>query len=328
VEARPPRTLTILGAGDVLLHEDLWRQARGRSGYDFGPVFADVAREIAGADLAICHLETPLGRPDGPFTGYPLFTVPPQIAVTLRRTGFDSCSTASNHSLDGGERGVYRTLDVLDAAGVRHAGTYRGAAAHRHPTLLTVRGVTVAHLSYTYWFNGLRRPPGKDWIANVIDADAILDEARRARAAGAEIVVASLHWGTEYDHEANDEQIRLARRLLASGDVDLILGCHAHVVQPFERINGRWVVYGMGNQIASQGAAYPARREGVMPRFTFTEVGRGRWRVTRAEAIPTWIEYGPRVRVVNLRTAGDSLQAARARIRGYVRSRGATSVRV
>ncbi|HET8658043.1 MAG TPA: CapA family protein, partial [Micromonosporaceae bacterium] len=132
--ARLPRSLTVIGAGDVLLHPAVWRQAAadaaaaGRPGYDFGPIFAGVAPDVTAADLAICHLETPLGPPGGPFSGYPRFSVPPQVATALRQAGFDTCSTASNHTLDAGEQGVYRTLDVLDAAGLRHAGSHRSAA--------------------------------------------------------------------------------------------------------------------------------------------------------------------------------------------------------
>lgn len=199
--------------------------------------------------------------------------------------------------------------------------------------LLTVKGVRVAQLSYTFGFNGLRRPAGKPWIANLIDAEVILTEARRARTAGAAIVVVSLHWGTEYDHRATPVQVSLARRLLASPDVDLILGHHAHVVQPFEEINGKWVAYGMGNEIAYQSTKEPARHEGVMPRFTFTEFAPGRWKVTTVEAFGTWIAVSPQVRIVDLaaviadaRTPDARRSAYLAtlrRIEGYVESRGA-----
>ena len=92
--------------------------------------------DISGADLAICHMETPYGKSGGPFTGYPIFEVPPSIATTIHDVGYDSCSTASNHSLDGGEAGIDRTLDALDAAGVKHAGTARSAAEAATPDLL------------------------------------------------------------------------------------------------------------------------------------------------------------------------------------------------
>ncbi|HEY7175367.1 MAG TPA: CapA family protein, partial [Micromonosporaceae bacterium] len=114
-----PRQFTVIAAGDILLHSRLWAQGRadaaaaGRKGYDFDPIFASARPDIAGADLAICHMETPYGKPNGPFTGFPVFEVPPQIAQTIHDVGYDSCSTASNHSLDGGEAGIDRTLNAL-----------------------------------------------------------------------------------------------------------------------------------------------------------------------------------------------------------------------
>ncbi|MBB5871031.1 poly-gamma-glutamate synthesis protein (capsule biosynthesis protein) [Allocatelliglobosispora scoriae] len=291
-----PRTITILGSGDVLLHPDLWAQAKRDGGgrdYDFGPLFGAVRPLIESSDLAICHLETPVAPPGGPFRGYPNFLVPPQIITELRELGYDTCSTASNHSLDGGQDGIKRTLDAFDRIGLAHTGTARTAAERAKPNLLDVRGVKIAQLSYTYGFNGMKRPAGKEWIANLIDADEILAEAHRARAAGAGIVVVSLHWGTEYAHQPSSAQVNLARKLLASPDIDLILGCHAHVVQPMSKINGKWVAYGMGNQVAHHADPINANREGIMPRFAFTETSPGHWTATSAEAIPVWMQLDP-----------------------------------
>lgn len=295
-----PRRFTVVGSGDVLLHPGLWRQAErdaraaGQSGYDFRPMLAGVAATVSAADLAICHLETPLGRPDGPFSGYPIFNVPPQIAPALRATGYDACSTASNHTLDKGEAGIRRTLDALDAAGLRHTGSARTPAEAASPTILDVRGIRVALLSYTFSFNGLRRPAGRAWVANLLDLAAVRAAARRARSAGAEVVILSVHWGTEYQHAPNAQQRRLARELLGTSDVELILGHHAHVVQPFERIGTGWVAYGLGNHLSWQSFSN-GTRDGVLARFTLTETAQGRFTVTKAEALPTLmsLDRGP-----------------------------------
>jgi poly-gamma-glutamate capsule biosynthesis protein CapA/YwtB (metallophosphatase superfamily) len=295
-----PRTFTIVGSGDVLLHELLWAQAshdaaaQGRTGYEFGPLFTSVKPVISGADLAICHLETPLGEPGGPFSGYPSFNVPPQVTTALADLGYDSCSTASNHSLDQGLRGVRRTLDALDAVGIRHAGTARSRTEWATPTLLSANGVVVGHLSYTWSFNGLKLPTSTPWLANPIDVNTILADARLARIAGADVVVVSIHAGTEYQHAADSYQISLAHKLLENPDVDLVLGAHVHVVQPLERIGDKWIAYGMGNQVAWQSQAQDTR-DGIMPRFTFTEVSPGVFRVTKAEVIPIhmWLDGTP-----------------------------------
>jgi poly-gamma-glutamate capsule biosynthesis protein CapA/YwtB (metallophosphatase superfamily) len=286
----PPRTFTVVASGDVLLHSSLWAQAHadavaaGRTDYEFGPMFASVKPLVSSADLAICHMETPLGEPNGPFSGYPIFSGPPQVAATLAAIGYDSCSTASNHSLDKGATGVTRTLDVLDAAGIKHAGTARNPAEWATPTLMPAGGVTVGQLSYTFSFNGLRLPSDKPWLANPIDIDTILFDARRIRLAGAQVVIVSLHFGTEYSNSPNSYQDNVVRQLAASPDIDLILGHHAHVVQPLQRFGDKWVAYGMGNQVSGQSRL--GTRDGIMPRFTFTEVHPGVFQVTKAEVIP------------------------------------------
>jgi poly-gamma-glutamate capsule biosynthesis protein CapA/YwtB (metallophosphatase superfamily) len=300
-----PRTFTVLGAGDILLHQGLWRQglvdakAAGKKGYYFDPIFASAEPRIQAADLAICHMETPYGPNHGPFTGFPVFAVPPSIAETIHDVGYDTCSTASNHSLDDGEAGVDRTIAALNAAGVKHAGTARSAAEAATPDILDVKGVEVAQLSYAYGFNGLSLPKGEPWLANLINVKNILAAAARAKAAGADVVIVSLHWGTQYQMAPNAQQLSVAKALLASPDIDLILGCHAHVVQPFQEINGKWVVYGMGNQIATQPFSQ-ATMDGVMPEFTFTEVTPGHFQVTKAEAIPTFDDLDSPIKLIDL----------------------------
>jgi len=127
-----PASFTVVASGDVLIHPALIEQARADSGTaipDFAPLLAGVAPAVSAADLALCHLEVPLAEPAGPYAGYPNFNAPPQVAAALVRVGYDSFSTASNHTLDQGRSGVRRTLDVLDAAGLAHTGSARSAQA-------------------------------------------------------------------------------------------------------------------------------------------------------------------------------------------------------
>lgn len=341
--ARDPaghRAVRLVAAGDVLVHPEVTDQARrdatraGRPGaMDFAPMFAGVAPAVGGADLALCHLETPLADPAGPFSGYPSFNAPPQVLDGVRAAGFDGCSTASNHTLDQGPDGVARTVAALDAAGLGHTGSARSAAEAATPRIYRVGDVRVAHLAYSLNFNGLSRPPGEPWLANLIDPPEILAAAHRARAAGADIVVLSLHWGTEYQHLPDADQQAWAQQLISSPDVDLILGHHAHAVQPFQRFGDKWVVYGMGNELARHAEPIADNREGVMARATFTETAPGRWRVTRMEALPTWTDLAPDLRLVDLTAAladpgtpagrrGD-YRAAYERVLGYVRALGA-----
>lgn len=295
----------------------------GEGGYDFTPMLARLNPVISGADLGICHIETPLASRSGPFLGYPAFNSPPQIVNAVRRLGYDSCSTASNHAIDQGERGVRRTLDALDRAGIRHAGTARSADEAKEINLLDVKGLKVAHLSYTYGTNGIAKPAGRPWLVNDgLDAGRILADAADAKESGADVVIVSLHWGEEYQHEATPEQRRLAAKLLRSRDVDLILGGHAHVVQPFERINGKWVAYGMGNQVANPTANTPSTHRGLVARFTFTWDSREqRWR-EQPSFVPTLVAPGPPIRLRTLVRGDATDQAAIDDTTRVVRSLG------
>ncbi len=329
------KSFTVVAAGDLLVHEGLTAQAAadaraaGRAGHDFGQVLAGIAPVIRAADLAVCHLEQPLAKPEGPFTGYPIFSAPPGLAAGAAEAGFDACSTASNHSLDTGADGIDRTLAALDRQGISHAGTARTAEEAQRIPMTSAQGVPVAHLSYTFSFNGIPLPEGRPWAANPIDPGRILADARRAKAAGAEVVLVSMHWGTEYQSEADPGQTGLAATLLASPDVDLIIGHHVHVVQPMARIGGKWVAYGLSNLTARFPDGSPEQtQDALAARFTFSRTGTG-WAVTRAEAIPTFMEYYPAARVVNLgeAIAGPAAPAqyrrAHARIARVLTSLGA-----
>ncbi|ARF65606.1 MULTISPECIES: CapA family protein [Streptomyces] len=344
-DAEGPRPFTLLAAGDVLPHSSVIDRAAADAdgaGYDFAPMLAGVAPVVSGADLAFCHMETVYGEKGGPYTGYPSFKSPPEIAAALRTTGFDSCSTASNHTLDDGPEGVRRTLDALDEAGVRHAGSARTAAEAARPTILPAgpgKGAArVAHLAYTYGTNDIPVPADRPWTVDVTDERRIIDEARAARRAGADVVVLSAHWGTEWQDEPDATQLDLARRLTASTDrgrpdIDLIIGTHAHVPQAYEKVNGTWVVYGMGDQIAGaminhEGAQDPRGNQSSMGRFTFAPPAKpgGRWAVKKAEFVPQWYDTGTG-RAIALNTAIDDgaehLRAVRDRIRTVVLARGA-----
>ncbi|WP_329482011.1 CapA family protein [Kribbella sp. NBC_01484] len=266
-KANRPDKITLVATGDVLLHERLWTTAKrdGDDGaWDFAPLMSSVKPLVQQADLAIAHLETPLGPRGGPYHGYPLFQGPPQIATALKQTGYGVCTTASNHSFDGGATGVDRTLDTLEKAGLRHAGTARSRSEAETPTIVDVNGVKIASLSYTFGFNGLPYPNGQTWRAGKLDAVTIIRNAQEARDQGAEIVVVSCHWGTEYSSRLNDQQRELAPQLLADSNIDLVVGHHAHVVQPMEQINGKWVAYGLGNLVAAHREPNSTKAEGLL----------------------------------------------------------------
>ena len=240
----------MLVAGDLLSHIPVLDQALeygAGSTYDFTPMFHAVAPLIASADLSICHLETPVAPPGTPPDPTPPdYGVPAQIAAGIAAAGFDRCSLASNHVMDKGAAGIDATLAAFDAAGLGHAGMAR-TPDEAGPQLFDVNGITIAHLSYTFSYNGMPVANGEPWRSNLIDVDRIVAEARQAREHGARFVILSVHWGAEGVTEVTGDQRQWAEQITASGAVDVIVGHHAHVVQPIEQVNGRWVVFGLGN---------------------------------------------------------------------------------
>lgn len=292
----PLRSFTLAATGDLLVHDPVADRARanaGGSGWDFGPMLAQVAPILSEADLALCHLETPLAREGGRLSYYPVFNVPGPLAAAVAGAGYDGCSTASNHALDRGADGVASTLEHLDAAGLGHVGTARSQAEADARRLYLAGGVRVGHLSYTYGFNGFTVPADAPWLSEPLDVPTAVGDAERLRAAGAEFVIVSLHWGVEYRSEPTPEQILTATALLASPAIDLLVGHHAHVVQPIARIGPELVAYGLGNFLSNQSAACcpAASQDGMILSAMVTERRSGGFEVALSY-VPTMVERG------------------------------------
>ncbi len=296
----PPalRSFTLAATGDILLHPSVIAQAQryaagSGAAYDFRPMFAAVQPVLAGVDLGICHLETPVAPPGEALSNYPIYGVPAEIVPAVAAAGYDRCSLASNHSMDRGTKGIDATLAALDRAGLGHTGMAR-QPQEASPSVFMVNGVKVAHLSYTFSFNGLSLPKGQPWRSNLIDPQRIIAEARAAKAGGAEFVILSMHWGWEGRNAVTPEQRKQADQITRSGAVDLIIGHHAHVLQPIETVNGRWVVFGLGNSISGMGSTTkccgPGAQDGAIVRIRVDEHPGGFFVAGRPEIVPTFVD--------------------------------------
>lgn len=293
-----PRRFTIAAAGDVLIHGRVATIAATNAGvdggWDFAPMMAPIEPWVSSADFSICHLESVLSSTNTGLSYYPRFVVPNSVADAIRETGWDACSTATNHGLDGGIPGIETTLDELDERAIGHSGTAR-TPDERLPALYEVEGVRIAHLAFSDHYNGLETPSDMRWAANVIDVDTILADALWAREQGAEFVVLSMSWGWEYSVDPSDFQRRVAEEVLTDGAVDLILGHHAHVVQPIDVIDGRYVVYGMGNHLSNQqsrwGPSYYSTEDGLLVIAHVAEQPDGSFATESIEVVPTWVRF-------------------------------------
>ena len=268
-EPEPPEpTVAVLAVcGDAMSHMPVTNDAWNGERYDYARIMAAAGPYVEAADYAVVNLETTLsGGP--PYSGYPAFNSPDDLAYDLKVLGFDLCLTANNHSLDRGFSGLSRTLDVLDGAGLAHVGTSR-TQEERNRSIVTadVGGVSVAFLGYTYGTNGIPIPKKHPYAINVFNTDYLTNlskpdwerlaaDLEAARAMETDLIAVMVHWGLEYKLEQNRYQEELADFLFENG-ADMVLGGHSHVPQPMELRtlpDGRqgFVCYSLGNFISSQ----------------------------------------------------------------------------
>lgn len=294
----PRRSVSVVAGGDVLTEERV-RLAAATAGsvsgarFDFGPMFGEVRDVIEGADLAICHMETPVGPPGAsygfagrsPFGGN-LLLAPNEIAGGLRNAGFDRCSTASNHSNDLGSAGIDSTITALNAVGISTAGTAR-SADESAVAVFDTKGVKIAHLSFTTYSNTVA--PTESWRLNHIrDARRIADDVAAARRSGAEIVLVSLHVSTELQTGPTAADRTLVTAMTSMSDVDAVFMHGPHVVQPFEVVNGTPVWWSLGNFVSEMGPpsvgryASPRTSDGLLAFVRFDERAAGGFAVTTA----------------------------------------------
>lgn len=291
------RCTSVVVTGDMLVHAQLWEQARadalatGAKGLDFGPLLEGQRRYIEKSDLAICHQETPVAGPAGPFSAYPSFNVPPQILTAAQQVGYQACTTASNHTIDRGTAGLVRTLDALDAAGLQHTGAYRSEADAEGVLILQTAAAKIAVISATYGLNGLL--PEAAWQVDMLDPEVMIAKAKKARDLGADIVLGAMHAGEEYSSVPNAEQISVAHALADSGQFTMIYGHHSHSVLPIEQYKGTWIAYGLGNGITELSPNYVVNNEGLLVRVQFSEDAAGTWTTSDLAWAPSVMVRGP-----------------------------------
>ena len=228
---------TILSFGDTLCHEPLFKVAYDKEtgSYDFSYMFKYVEEYFKDATISIGNAESPMAGEERGYSGYPTFNAPEHLAIDLKELGVDVMTTANNHCLDKGFSGLSSTLDFLDDAGIEHVGTARDTEEQDTILIKDLNGIRTAFLAFTYGTNGIPLPSGKEFCVNLIDEEFILSQIEQAKAQGAELIVASMHWGVEYQTTENAEQDRLAEFLIEN-DVKIVLGCHPHVLQPMKML--------------------------------------------------------------------------------------------
>lgn len=248
------KEVNLLFVGDAMQHMPQVEAAKTDSGYNYDSCFYLLKDKISSADIACVNFETTLGGT--PYRGYPMFSSPDQFAATLKDIGFDIFFLANNHILDSGQKGLERTIDVLDSLKVKHLGAYKSKNTRgvSYPLMVIKNGIRIAFLNYTYGTNGIRATPPN--IVNYIDTTLISRDIKLAELHRPDIIIANMHWGDEYITYPNKEQKEVADFLIKNG-VRIIIGHHPHVVQPLiknvEDNSIKSVVYfSLGNFISNQ----------------------------------------------------------------------------
>lgn len=252
--------ISLMAVGDNLIHGPIYREAAQRAkgkGFDFLPAYAPMKDFIQKADIAFLNQEVPLGGTELGLSSYPQFNSPQELGTDMISLGFDVINHATNHILDKGEAGLKNTINFWKGKNVLVLGINDGTI----PAIqyLERDGVTFSFLSYVYGTNGLSLSNNSPYSISYIDKEKIKKEVQTARQTS-DVVIVSMHWGTEYQMTANEEQLELAK-LLASENVDLVIGHHPHVIEPMDtlkRSDGKDMViaYSLGNFISSQNKSF------------------------------------------------------------------------
>ncbi|MDP2309116.1 MAG: CapA family protein [Pseudomonadota bacterium] len=317
----PPPRVRMLAAGDIIPHPSVLGSAETH-GWD--SLFTEVKEVVGAADLAIVNLETPLASALDGNTAEKVFYAPVALAEAVRDAGFDAVSIANNHVWDQGRAGLVETVGHLDAVGLAWAGAGRTCAEAEAYRIFERNGLTIGWVAASRVHNLYLNGEPADPCVFKFDPARVIAVGQAARAAGAELVVLSVHWGQEYEAEPRSWERNYAKMLVAGG-FDVILGHHPHVLQPIEWVEhgGRrgLVAYSLGNFLSGQSWAYSSperglRRDGGLLELVMERVD-GVAAVTSAKLLPTWTEHGAvacagrpaRVRAILL---GPSVVAAEA----------------
>jgi poly-gamma-glutamate synthesis protein (capsule biosynthesis protein) len=307
-ELLPPEetVVTLLAAGDNLIHDIIYLAARNGDRYDFDPCYSRIKAIVEKADIAMVNQETVLGGTALGLSGYPVFNSPQETGTALANAGFNVVNHASNHTMDRGEKAVTATMDFWDAFNedreekVLYLGIFRSKAEREtRKSIITKKGIRFGFLSYTYGLNGFSLPAGKDWLVGMIDTEVMAREIDALRP-DCDVLVVSMHWGDEFRHTVSETQKRLAV-FLAEHSVDLVIGHHPHVTQPCEiipRPDGKTLTcyYSLGDLLShTQTDSSPDTMLGAMAYVTVTRRVLGtesEVSVKNAGVIPTVCHYG------------------------------------
>ena len=295
------RSATILTCGDVIMHDPLLETAlvdKSSKTYNFDNYFAMIGHVMMDADWSVINIEATLREGKYGYRGYPQFSTPPSILNTLSACGIDMVTMCNNHMLDGYWDGLRLSIDLVEQAGLQHVGAYRTPEEYNTPEVIEINGIKVGFLNYTETTNTMEKYSDKaaqEYGFRYLRKADFAARAQALRDAGAEVIVAYMHWGEEYARKPDSSIQKYAKQLVAAG-ADIIVGGHPHVVQPAEYITATQAdgttktalcIYSIGNFISDQRVRYTD--SGVIFKFTIQERPGGGFDILAPTYIPTYV---------------------------------------
>lgn len=257
------------GAGDIMVHNYQLIDAKTTAKeqelsieYTFNHWFTDIKDALIYPDIMVANFETVLAGEKRNFTGYPSFNSPDEILAALKDAGFDVLTNANNHTLDRGSSGLLRTIEKFDEYGFYHAGTFASQKSADTPVIVEIEEVKIAYVSACYGvsgYGGLTKEQ-KLYMVDVLDIEKTTQKVRDAKAAGADVVVMSVHWGYEFSRNVSASQKEFADAFIAAG-ADVIFGHHPHVLQTVDYVKVQGedgkereaiVYWSLGNLVSNQ----------------------------------------------------------------------------
>lgn len=285
--------------GDFVLHMPVIDAARTADGrIDFHPMLAPVADLIGDADFTVANVDGVMGASDV-YSGYPRFSSPVELMDALQDAGVDMLTMANNHALDCDYDGVIAQLYACDVRGMDHIGAARSQKEHDTPQIREINGIRVGFMNYTAHANGREEacvPEAAAYGINFAYTSNLAADAQALRDAGAEAIVAFMHWGEEYNRVADREEEILAYRLVAAG-VDVVVGGHPHVIQRIYWLDGERLsdgapqrtlcCYSLGNFLSNQQSEY--QNCGIIFEFTLEKDASGKVTAHSPGYIPVFV---------------------------------------
>ncbi len=291
-------TISISAVGDLMCHSPEADYAKVTAdSFDFNPAFSIIRQYLNKSDFTFGNFETVTGGKSLGYSGYPFFNAPDEFISAIKFAGFNLLTTSNNHALDKGEKGLLRTISVINKNGINYVGTFSSERDRDSIRIFNLKGIKVALLAYTYGTNGNYIPPNKPYLINIIDTSLIKKDIKTARQQNADIVLVYFHFGEEYHRLPTDYQKNIVEKTIQDG-ADIIIGSHPHVIEPvayFKTNGGKldtgFVAFSLGNFISNQRWRYSDAGL-VLNLYLTKNLKSDSVYISKVTYLPTWVFKG------------------------------------